>query len=114
MKTSLIVLFQAINDAKLQLIAERSKPHTPAELDKIRKAITILDQLASDILILDLTTQAEQLEGEVKALEDLTERINNTSDNLAHIAKVLDKITAKVKAVLEVASVLTEVGLLAA
>lgn len=112
MKANLVILFQKINDAQQQLIAERSQPHTPAELDLIRQGINQLSTLASDVLLLDLTQQADQIDQQANALTALADQINQTTDSLAHIADVLNDIAAKVGAVLSVTATLSTAGLL--
>ncbi|AUD03145.1 hypothetical protein [Spirosoma pollinicola] len=112
MKTALISLFQTINDAKRQLIDERNKTHSDAELARISQAITLLDQLASDILILDLVAQADEIDVQAQAIRDLTVKINETTANLVHIAAILDNITNKLDGLLKAASILSGVGLI--
>ncbi len=112
MKTALISLFQTINDAKRQLIDERGKDHTDTELARIRQAITLLDQLASDILILDLVAQADEIEAQAQAIRDLTTKITETTNHLSHITVLLDSITNKLDGLLKAASILSGVGLI--
>ncbi|MEZ0611628.1 hypothetical protein ACAW74_24170 [Fibrella sp. WM1] len=113
MKTTLIALFKAINEAQAALIAERDSLTDEAQKTLLRQAIKQLDQLANDILILDLAQQANEIEAQVAKLTALSEKIEETSDHLANIALILDDITRKIGAVLQAVSLLSGVGLIA-
>lgn len=114
MKTSLINFFKAITEAKAKLIVERDKTKNKLINDQIIDSIIVLDQLANDIMLLDVAQQADTIQAEADQLRELTKAINATSDKLAHVAKIISDITDKVDAVLQAASVLSGVGLLGA
>ena len=113
MKTTLIALFKAITEAEAALIVERDASNNEAHKKLIRQAIKVLDQLANDVLILDLNQHADQIEAEAVALVQLTQTINNTSNQLANVAQILNSISDKLAAVLQATTLLSSAGLIA-
>lgn len=114
MTISLTALFVTVNDAKRTLMIESNQPgHTDAELTQLGLGIEALDQLAHDIVVLDLQQSADQIKAQASGLKDLADRINATSDALEHIATLLDSIAGKINAVVKAVTTLGSLGLLA-
>lgn len=112
MDTALTLLLKAVTEAKATLIAERNKPENDLIRDRLIDSIFELDQLANDIILLDIAQHAATLQADADRLRELSKTINATSDQLAHIASVLDNITKKVDAVVQVAAILSSAGLI--
>ncbi|UFH52660.1 hypothetical protein [Spirosoma sp. KNUC1025] len=112
MQSTVLATLQKVNDAKRELADELEKPHSSKELSQIRKGVKLLDNLAADLLLADLQNQSDSLREQAGQLQELSDKINQTSADLAKIATTIKDIADKVNAILSAAAILSGAGLI--